>query len=587
MKEEIMNRKTSLLALITVLSALTVSSALADIIYVKADGTGDYPTIQAAIDAATDGDEVVLESGTYTGDGNLNIDFLGKAITVGSTNPEDPNVVATTIMDCQNSRRGFYFHTGENTDSVVMGLTITNGNGYAMGDVPPEINGGGILCHGGSPTIRNCVITNNQGEGGGVCIDGGSTTISNCTISNNYGYGGCGIECNGSSPTIMNCRISNNTTEYAGGGIRCSYSSPTITNCTISGNSGGYYGGGGIYCFASTANVRNCILWGNTASIGSQINLSSPSSGQPPADMTVEYCDVQGGLAEVSVESGCTLSWGEGNIDDNPQFANPANEDYHSLADSPCIDAGNNLVVDANYPDLDGNPRLMDGDGDGMVVVDMGAYEFFYPNRSPIAEAGPDQVLFTCAGGMAEVKLDGSGSYDNDGDELEYFWFEGDEQIATGVDPNVELGVGEHIIELIVDDGTDSSEPNKVVITVIGLIEADVHIVPRVINRRSRRGRIFAIMRLPEGIDRHDVSDEAFVLEPGGIEAVWQRVTGWGDRAMVFMSFDKDEVMDELPDYGRVESTVIGKLESGQCIYGRDTVRIIRPRQRSRLRIRR
>jgi len=191
---------------------------------------------------------------------------------------------------------------------------------------------------------------------------------------------------------------------------------------------------------------------------------------------------------------------------------------------------------------------------------------------------------------MAEVQLDGSGSYDPDGDELTYLWswiVDSNEMTATGVDPNIQLPVGEHTVELIVNDGTEDSEPNEVVIAVIGPVEADVYIVPRIINRRSRRGRIFAIMRLPEGIDRHDVSDEAFVLEPGGIEAGWQRVIGWGDRAMVFMSFDKDEVMDELPDYGRVELTVIGKLESGQCIYGRDTVRITRPRQRSRLRIRR
>ena len=203
----------------------------------------------------------------------------------------------------------------------------------------------------------------------------------------------------------------------------------------------------------------------------------------------------------------------------------------------------------------------------------------------PVANAGAEQVVYAWIDGIAEVGLDGSGSFDADGDELEYFWFEGDEQIATGVDPNVQLSVGEHIIELIVNDGSEDSEPNEVVITVIGPIETDVHIVPRVINRRSRMKRVIAIMRLPDGVSKADVSDEPFVLYAGdsdsdGIEAIWQRVIGWGRRTSVFALFDKAELMDAAPNNGRVELTVVGRLESGQYIYGSDTVRIVQPRRR-------
>ncbi|MHC4621490.1 MAG: hypothetical protein ACYTEQ_27425 [Planctomycetota bacterium] len=65
-----------------------------------------YATIQAAIDDCNDVDAVIVEPNTYTGPGNRDIDFLGKAITVRSTDPEDANVVAATVIDCQSSGRG-------------------------------------------------------------------------------------------------------------------------------------------------------------------------------------------------------------------------------------------------------------------------------------------------------------------------------------------------------------------------------------------------------------------------------------------------------------------------------------------------
>ncbi len=205
----------------------------------------------------------------------------------------------------------------------------------------------------------------------------------------------------------------------------------------------------------------------------------------------------------------------------------------------------------------------------------------------PVANAGADQVVYAWIDGMAEVGLDGSGSFDADGDELDYFWFEGVEQIATGVDPNVELAVGVHTIELIVNDGFEDSEPNEVVITVIGPIEADVHIVPRVVNRNNHLKRVIAIIRLPEGIGKGDVVRESFELYAGGLDAepigaIWQRVIGWGNMTRVFALFDKGELMNAIPNDGRRELTVVGRLESGQYIYGSDTVRIVRPRRRGR-----
>ena len=115
-----------------------------DIIHVP----GDQPTIQAGIDAAEDGDIVLVADDTYTGDGNKNLDFGGRAITVKSENgPEN------CIIDCENDGRGFYFHNNEGEDSVVSGLTIINGSsGYLW-------NGNAIYNSSSSPTITNCTFS--------------------------------------------------------------------------------------------------------------------------------------------------------------------------------------------------------------------------------------------------------------------------------------------------------------------------------------------------------------------------------------------------------------------------------------------
>ncbi|MHC4501370.1 MAG: transglutaminase domain-containing protein, partial [Planctomycetota bacterium] len=121
-----------------------------------------FDSIQEAIDASDYLDIVIAQQGTYTGIGNRDIDFRGLAITVRSTDPNDPNVVAATVIDCQSSElephRGFYFHSSEDSYSILNGLTITNG--YVSGNWPDD-SGGGISCYYASRTIGNCVITGN------------------------------------------------------------------------------------------------------------------------------------------------------------------------------------------------------------------------------------------------------------------------------------------------------------------------------------------------------------------------------------------------------------------------------------------
>ena len=228
---------------IAVVLAVAVAGARADTITVCWDGSGDYTTIQAGIDAAEDGDEVVVCEGTYTGPGNRDLDFGGKATTVRSTDPEDPDVVAATIIDCQGSEvephRGFKFHSSEGPDSIVAGLTVTNG--YGPQDKcywGTRSAGGAIYCMESSPTITDCVLRQNQAGGSGAAILFylSEATIRDCTIAANADY--CAISCGDSPVTVSDCVIRGNQ----GYGLYCygTYSGAlTVDRCVISGNNGG------------------------------------------------------------------------------------------------------------------------------------------------------------------------------------------------------------------------------------------------------------------------------------------------------------------------------------------------------------
>lgn len=220
---------------------------------------GDSSTIQAGIDAAVDGDTVLVADGIYTGEGNRDIDFLGKGIVVISTNGPE-----LTIIDCEgdslNIHRGFYFHNDENPESILRGFTIKNGNAQP---------GSAIYCVESSPIIMNSIITNNQGSGCAIRCSRSSTRIDSCIITAN----GCvGIKCLKSNVVIANCVVSDNE----GSGVYCSahhlaYSYPVIANCTISGNKTS-----GIECRNySHPTISDCIITGNHVS-GVSCDDSSP-----------------------------------------------------------------------------------------------------------------------------------------------------------------------------------------------------------------------------------------------------------------------------------------------------------------------
>ena len=118
--------------LLVMILALSTTFARATVYVITPEGTGDFATIQAAIDAAEDGDVIELTNGVFTGDGNREIDFLGRAITLRSQGG-DPE---TCIIDCEGSAEESHhcldFQNEEGEESIVRGITLTNG--YAIGE---------------------------------------------------------------------------------------------------------------------------------------------------------------------------------------------------------------------------------------------------------------------------------------------------------------------------------------------------------------------------------------------------------------------------------------------------------------------
>ena len=310
-----------------------VAEVTLSVVGVELHVPAEYDTIQAAINASVDGCTVVVADGTYTGSGNKNLDFGGKAITVKSENGP-----YSCIIDCNSSNRGFYFHSGETAAAVVNGFTIREGLVYYI----PQ-SGAGIYCNGSSPTIRNCIIADNEafGAGGGIYVNNSMATVTNCLL------------------------IGNESRDSHGGGMFCTNSSnPTVSNCTFVDNvaddrAGGLFSGGS----GTTVQLTNCIFWGNSAPNGKQ--LAAANDGI----LNVSYCDVQNGSAGVFLAGG-TLNWLTGNIGTDPLFVDPPSDDYHLSAGSPCIDAGDPGGDYTGQTDIDGEPRVMNG------LVDMGADEF-------------------------------------------------------------------------------------------------------------------------------------------------------------------------------------------------------------------
>jgi hypothetical protein len=273
-----------------------------------------YTTIQNGINSSSNGDEIIAYPRTYY----ESIDFNGLAITLRSSDPNNWDVVAATLIDGNGATNCVTFNSNENSGSVLTGITI-------------EGSGNGILCNNTSPTISKCIIRNNTIRG----IWGyGAPIITNNKIYNNGSY-------NIYLRSIAAPVVKNNEIYDANYGIRLisPWGTATISNNTIV-----HHAKGGIFKSGSSSTpiITNCIIW----------DCNDDLFG-----CSATYSCIQDGDA------------GTGNISSYPYFANYDGNDFHLTWNSPCINKGDPNGTYTGQTDIDGEERVIDS------RVDIGADE--------------------------------------------------------------------------------------------------------------------------------------------------------------------------------------------------------------------
>jgi hypothetical protein len=383
-------------ALASIAAVLLVASAWpcsADTITVDHAGGGDYATIQEGINAASEGDTVLVKDGTYAGLNNVNLWFGGTNITLRAENQ-----FGATI-DCEHveATRAFYFASGEDSTSVVRDFRIENGNaGYGggvhcQGGSSPlfqrcvfqghhATRGGAIYAIGSDPIFRNCEFVGNVaveggggayaedsavrfrfcffqdndcesgGNGGGICVVD-LPAIDEGPVIQYSGFTGCGVEtfggaiyCSGVDPLIVRCGFWDNEAWFGGGAVCCDGASPVIQSCTMV-RSMAFGSASGIYCgqiYGATPSfpeITNTIV---AFGIGTVPGIACGLSDDP----TITHCVIFGNAG------GDDLCGDHSdNIVYDPLFCDAGSNDFTLCEDSQCLPENNpwDQLIGANW----------------------------------------------------------------------------------------------------------------------------------------------------------------------------------------------------------------------------------------------
>lgn len=348
----------------------------------------DFPTIQEALNAAVSGDEIRVAPGVYT----QNLNFNQKNVRLSSTDGAE-----TTVLQVPSG-------TG-----VIIGPagSIT---GFTIRKPVPGPSGAGIIVQGPGSYIASNIFMNNRdglgAVGAAISMNNGSPVIERNVFRNNIAtptssLAGVIALINNSSPYIGNNIFHSNTGRVINVTVPSS-ASPIVINNTIVGGTAGIRVDRRVP--TATQIYRNNIITGS--GVGFQTDFGSEANNPTWQNNLVSGNTTN--YAGITDQNGIN-----GNIAGDPLFEEPAARNYHLLGGSPAIDAGSNLLVPAVFSplpmlDFDLMPRVSDGNGDGVEISDIGAYEFagIVVGSIDLVVAGGDlQECLSPQGNTVEAKI--------------------------------------------------------------------------------------------------------------------------------------------------------------------------------------
>jgi len=303
--------------------------------------------------------------------------------------------LTATLTNCTVSNNTAASNGGLGGGGIFVVNTATLTNCAVSCNSTTSGSGGGIFAQT-TATLTNCTVSGNSSftDGGGIFAQT-TATLTSCTVRGNSTRGDGGGIRSIAEATLTNCTISGNSAASTGGGIRAE-TSATLINCTVSGNTASF--GGGIY--DETATLTNCTIAENFAHAGGGglFHVAGGAFSLKNTIVALNLVDIGGAGPDVS---GAFTSQGHnlvGNGSGGTGFTNGVNGDIVGTAANPidpklgplannggktktmalqagslAIDRGDN--VGALAADQRGFPRKKDGNGDGLLVVDIGAFE--------------------------------------------------------------------------------------------------------------------------------------------------------------------------------------------------------------------
>jgi hypothetical protein len=373
--------------------------------HVYADGSGDAPTIGAAVSASSDGDSIYVHQGSYHEAGIS----VGKALVITGVD----GAALTTVDGTALGASCFIFPA---VSKVIMfrGFTIKSGSSGTVGggascsnsSVTIErcvfksclaaTNGGGMAVVSASPAIRSCTFDSNQaGSGGGVYLSSSSAVFDSCIFYDNVATGlGGGVAIIGGTPQFNNCTIHHNTPGTNGGGVYIGTSgNPSLTRCLVTFAAAG----GGIYgaLDATGATITCCDVYGNTGgNYGGSI--ADPTGTNNNVSLDPVYCVPGASPPTLSISS----------LSPCAPASSPCGQLIGALGVG-CVKGADLVIASVGFSDM--NPALGDSITATVKVKNVGAVaaaksfyiDYYKDLSSPPSGSTPGDERYLVAGGLA------------------------------------------------------------------------------------------------------------------------------------------------------------------------------------------